>query len=86
VDSLTVDKWRLRSLPKSSLAVTASEKTYTTKHGTVATMKTENIGKRQFVGVISLPESGIRAAPEFLTCRLATSEVTLRSKNRHATK
>jgi len=36
---------------RSSLVVTTSERTYTTRHGTTATMNVENIGKRRQVTV-----------------------------------
>ena len=44
VDSSTVDKWRVRSLPESG-SEKPSEPTYTTKHGTTATMQVGKIGR-----------------------------------------
>jgi len=46
VDHVTVS----RNRPQKSLVKSTSEKTYTTKHGTVAKMKTDNIGKRDSIG------------------------------------
>jgi len=44
VGSSTVDSYRKASLPFVGSEDTA--KVYTTKHGTVSTMRTENIGRR----------------------------------------
>ncbi len=44
VDSSTVDKWRIRSLPDSGSEKSIA-KTYTTKHGTEATMNVDRIGR-----------------------------------------
>ena len=60
VDSSTVDKYR----KEMSLPVSGSEpttKTYTTKHGTVATMRTENIGR---ASAQAQPDGPVRRSAE----------------------